>query len=87
MNLPDPKALKKLAAACRKAGIKTYKCGDLEFTLTDEAPTSKYKASKKKKTSAEKVSDVDIAFDSDTLTEEQLLMWSTGDTNEQADSQ
>lgn len=86
MNLPDPKALKKLAAACRKAGIKTYKCGDLEFTLTDEAPVSDYKATKRKQAPT-KVSDVDVAFDTDSLTEEQLLMWSTGDTNDQADTQ
>lgn len=86
MNLPDPKALKKLAAACRKAGIKTYKCGDLEFTLTDEAPVSDYKAAKRKQAPT-KVSDVDVAFDTDSLTEEQLLMWSTGDTNDQADTQ
>ena len=86
MNLPDPKALKKLAAACRKAGIKTYKCGDLEFTLTDEAPVSEYKATKRKQ-SPTKISDVDTAFDTDTLTEDQLLMWSTGDANDQADTQ
>lgn len=82
MNLPDPKALKKLAAACRKAGIKTYKCGELEFTLTDDEPVSNYKAAKQKQ-AVTKPSLTEEAFSSDGLTEDQLLMWSVGESEEE----
>ena len=37
----SPKDLKKLAKTCREAGIKSYKCPEFEFTLTDEAPEPK----------------------------------------------
>lgn len=72
MNL---KELKKLADACRKAGIKHFKNGDYEFTLNEDAPLSNYKKSKAK---SEPLSN-DVAFQSDTLTPEQLLLWSVGD--------
>ncbi len=39
----NPKELAKLAKACRAAGIKSYKSGDVEFTLTDDAPQKKSK--------------------------------------------
>ena len=38
MTLPDIKALKKLASACRSAGIKHFKGVDFEFTLSEEPP-------------------------------------------------
>jgi hypothetical protein len=78
MSPPSAKDLKKLADACRKAGIKHFKQGDLEFTLSDDAPVSNYKKSKatKQPTSADAI---DANFQSDDLTEEQLLMWSVAD--------
>lgn len=71
----DPKALKKLAAACRKAGIKSFKGHGVEFTLTDEDPAPKVHKNSRPEPSYESVA---AEFQADTLTEEQLLMWSTG---------
>lgn len=71
------KELKKLAAACRKAGIKTYKCGDVEFTLTEDEPQSAYKLKKTDSKPADNFAP-DTNFESDSLTEEQLLFWSSG---------
>jgi hypothetical protein len=72
--MTDLKALKKLADACRKAGIKHYKDTNMEFTLTDDAPVSTYK---KKKS----VGDLDQEYTipTDSLTEEQLLFYSVAD--------
>lgn len=70
----DPKQITKLAAACRKAGIKHFKTADFEFTLTDEAPVSAYKAAK---TQAAPSIKPDAAFTSDELDQEALMYWST----------
>lgn len=78
----DPKELKKLADACRKAGIKHYKSGDIEFTLADEAPVSNYKKRKPKSplTSLEVAPDAPVKSDGwDTLTEDQKLFYSVQD--------
>jgi hypothetical protein len=76
MALPTAKELKKLAAACRAAGINSFKCGELEFTLGDK-PT---KPSKNGNTKVHKGGDVmsviDEAFEEDGLTQDALLMWS-----------
>lgn len=74
MAILTPKELIKLAAACRKAGIEHYKQGDVEFTLTKEDP--KPKRSSKKNT--EFYSDSD-EFESDALTQDALLFWSSND--------
>ena len=68
----DPKALKKLVKTCREMGITHYKGVDFEFTLSLDAP-----AKKDTKKSA-KVANADDKeeFETDSLTEEQLLMWS-----------
>ncbi len=67
----SPKELEKLVKTCRKMGIKSYKGADFEFTLTDEAPVkaSKLKASTEK-------ADIQGEIESDSLTPDQLLMWS-----------
>lgn len=75
----DYKALKKLADACRKAGIKHFKNAEMEFTLSDEGPISNYKKRSAKSTIEETKSEKD-SFASDTLTEQQLLMWSAIDS-------
>ncbi len=74
MDFPSPKELKKLAAACRKAGIKAFKGPTFEFTLSDDAPMSNYKRSKQS-TSPQP----DKPFVSDSLSEEDLMFWSTAD--------
>jgi hypothetical protein len=84
MSSTDLKSLKKLADACRKAGITHFKNSEFEFTLSPDAPTSSYK---KKQEELKTYSDpnskaIDDAFNSDTLTDEQLLMWSAIDPTE-----
>lgn len=88
MTLPSAKDLKKLADSCRKAGIKHFKSGDLEFTLSDEAPVSNYKKANKMATPKPASADdgIDPNFTSDDLTQEQLLMWSVGATTEEQES-
>ena len=71
----DPKILKKLAKACREAGIKHYKDADMEFTLTDEAPqTSAPRGHKAAPQPA--ASGVAPEFETDSLSPEELLFWS-----------
>lgn len=74
MAFPNAKELKKLAETCRKVGIKHFKSQDFEFTLTDEAPVSAYKLAKQEAKASIQTDDVK----SDTLSEEELLFWSTG---------
>lgn len=71
MNL---KELKRLAAACRKAGISHFKSADYEFTLTEEQPKSAYRQAK----AATQPSGDSGKFESDSLTNDELLFWSTG---------
>ena len=71
-----PKELIKLAAACRKAGIKHYKSADMEFTLKDDAPVSTYK---QKKAASPYTNPVADDFESDELDDDQLLNWSVMD--------
>lgn len=84
--MTDPKQLKKLAAACRAAGIKHYKSGDIEFTLAD-AP---YKPKKARGASAKTVSTQDSGPDLDPATDgwegmsdEEKLLWSTNPVGSQ----
>ncbi len=76
MSLPTPKELKRLAAACRAAGITSFKGEGIEFTLSSEAPVK----AKKAKDIAAKVNH-DDGKEPDTseagLSEEELLMWSS----------
>lgn len=78
MQLPNIKALKKLADTCRKAGIKHFKSAEFEFTLTEEAPLSAYKLTKQSKATSNNVTTDNKAFESDTLSDNELLFWSTG---------
>ena len=71
----DLKALKKLAAACRKAGIKKYTSPEFSFELTDDIPEAPVKKS------VATINDLPMMTDTvdgsaDDLTEEQLLLWS-----------
>jgi len=75
MQLPSPKELKKLAAACRAAGITSFKGGGIEFTLSDEAPTpSAYKRAKAAQVFVEQ-GEVENEGEP---TPEELLLWSVG---------
>lgn len=75
-QLPDLKALKKLADMCRKCGIKSFKSGAFEFTLSEDVPVSNYK--KSKENNQVPLSMPNTSFQSDTLTEDELMFWSTG---------
>jgi hypothetical protein len=72
----DLKALKKLAAACRKAGIKKYTSPEFSFELTDDMPETPIK----KVLSAAPLSENPQVRDEISLTDEQLLMWSIQQT-------
>ena len=73
----DPKQLKKLAAACRAAGIKHFKCNDYEFTLSDELPVPARKGNKVDHGVTDHV-------ETESLTETQLLFYSVHEENEEA---
>lgn len=83
MNSVDFKTLKKLAEACRKAGIKHFKNADLEFTLSDEGPVSNYKKRQSKVFASKESSLLSQDVESEhSLTEEQLLFFSVGNAEE-----
>lgn len=73
-NLPTAKELKKLAAACRAAGIYSFKCGDLEFTLGDKPVKQNNKKAIQR--TGEVQDPIDAAFEQDALTQDELLLWS-----------
>ncbi len=85
MNFPDPKKLKKLASACRKAGLKSFKCADFEFVLADDAPVSSYKRSKVPAPQPDAPASSSL-FQSDTLSDEELLFWSSGTAQENTEN-
>lgn len=79
MDFPNVKDLKKLAAACRKAGISNLKVaqdGSFEFSL--DANIVPEKAKRSPKAPIQSFSQ-DSMIETDSLTEEQLLMWSVND--------
>lgn len=84
-QFPDPKYIKSLAQACRKAGIKEFKCGDLWFVLGDEGSSIVEKNwGKKVNKNKEIIDDKNDKITSDTLSPEELLFWSTGVAQEAA---
>lgn len=77
MALPTPKELKRLAAACRKAGITHFKQGDLEITVAEDAPQMRLKrGSNTDAVSAQNDVNSEGAWDS--LSDEEKLFWSVG---------
>lgn len=70
MNLPDLKQLNKLIQLCRKQGVKVIKIDNMELTLSDDLPT---KPGKKQLAPQPQTPSI---FESDSLTDEQLLDWS-----------
>ncbi len=86
MDFPNAKDLKKLADACRKAGIKHFKSGNVEFTLSDEVPVSNYKKKASSYMPTKELDVIDKNYQSDELTEEQLLFWSTGTAAQSEDT-
>lgn len=79
-NEIDIKRLKRLADACRKAGIRHFKAEGIEFTLSDYVPE---KATRKRKGASPQATDSNPFandFTADALTEEQLLAWNESTT-------
>lgn len=70
MTLPTSKELKRLAATCRKAGIKHFKSGDFEFTLADSLPEPRRRGV------PASYGAPDSNFQGEELTQDQLLGWS-----------
>lgn len=75
-EIPDYKILKKLADSCRKAGIKSFKGFGMEFTLSDDLPVSTYKQSKMTKVESSSTVLGDDGIETDSLSEDALMMWS-----------
>ena len=74
MQLPDIKELDKLIALCRKRGITTIKLGELELTLSEDAPVSKPRGKAAKK--PYEAPGEPESFDG--MSEEDRLFWSSG---------
>lgn len=74
----NAKEIKKLADTCRKAGIKQFKCSDFEFTLTDETPVSSYKK-RQAKIPPKDIASLQGEIESDSPTEDELLLWSVNE--------
>lgn len=72
-----PKELLALAKACRKAGISRLKIGDIEFSLTDEAPEPQARKKRSKAGAKEAPQYPDTKFESDAPSMEELLFWSS----------
>ena len=72
MSAPTAKELKKLAKACREAGIHHYKGDGFEFTLTGVTPE---KPSRKNAAALPEADHTKI--ETDTPSEEELMFWST----------
>lgn len=88
MPAPSPKELKKLAAACRLAGIKTYKGEGFEFTLSEEAPpVSNYKKKQMAGAPEQPKTSQSESFESDSLSDDALMFWSSGDIQDESSTQ
>lgn len=70
-----PSEIKKLAKVCREAGIKHFKNADFEFTLTDDMPAYVRSIKPGKMTQKE----LDAPIQSDDISEEAMLFWSSGE--------
>lgn len=73
----DTKLIKKLADACRKAGIRQFKGYGIEFTLSDDAPPqSAYKRKHAPKQPDNTPADPASLDGWDKLSDEEKLFWS-----------
>lgn len=81
MSLPTSKELKQLAKACRAAGITSFEGGGVKFTLSDlPVKLTSNKKIEPKQDLGENI------VESDELSQEALLFWSTGDEKNQESS-
>lgn len=76
MSAPDLKTLKKLAAACRKAGITHFKSPDFEFSLAPEVPQAKVVGSRQ----VPQDNDPSVlTAEDEVLSPEAMMFWSVAD--------
>lgn len=73
--------IKRLIALCRKNGIVSIKCDGVDIIFGD-SPVKVTRTSKKAAAKAEVVSD-NTKFETDSLSAEALLFWSSGDPLQQ----
>jgi hypothetical protein len=79
----DLALLKKLAAVCRKSGIKSFSGGGIEFTLGEAPqPVKRSNQPKAKKKTVLQTPDGDI--ETDTPSDMDLLFWSAPDVQEES---
>lgn len=80
----SPKEIKKLADACRRAGIKSFKNSEVEFTLSDTLPiVHNITRRVRKATVSDVLEQPDIIINDETeLSEEDALFWSSPQTEE-----
>ncbi len=71
----DAKALKKFVSTCRKLGVKEFTSPEFSFKLTEEAPIPQSKVVNKVMAQSPMTPHAEV--DAPTLTEEQLLFWSS----------
>lgn len=76
------KELKRLADSCRKAGIISFKNADVEFTLASTPPVHTKRFRNKKSTHQSPEVEQGDVLNEDVLSQEDLLFWSTGITEE-----
>lgn len=77
----SPKEIKKLAAACRAAGISHFKNNEVEFTLAEITPVAAVQQSKAILPSVLDQPEVTINNE-DSLTGDELLFWSSSVSEE-----
>lgn len=72
----DIKQITKIAKACRKAGITSFKCPEFEFTVSDNLPEPKRIHKSQIASKDAEVSEPE-KVETETLSDEALLFWSS----------
>lgn len=81
MTLPDLKQLDKMIQLCKKRGVQSVEINGLKLVFAEE-PSKPTRSRKAKSTQGSGEVD-DGKIESDSLTEQQLLMWSVSDPSEE----
>lgn len=83
----SPGELKKLAKACRAAGISHFKNAEIEFTLTSLPDKPLKPGEKRPMATGGLKSVIDEGFEAEGLSQDALLLWSTDANMPQNDSE
>lgn len=76
MGFPDIEYIEKLMVLCRKKGVASCKVGEFEFTFSDTVPEPKRRSSRKAPKAD--VESQQGSIETDGLSSDELLFWSTG---------